>query len=93
MRPEGWPISAILPEISHLPMSDQSVGLALHAPRKMTISGIESRLGDPGKPETVLIEKISDAVAGVFKPFQIVRAAKAVEANRIRAEARIRVTD
>jgi hypothetical protein len=51
-------------------------------------------LGDLGKPATVLIEKISDAVGGVFKPFQIVRVAKAeAEADRIRTEAQIQVTD
>jgi hypothetical protein len=36
-----------------------------------------ARLGDLAKPATVLIEKISDAVGGVFKPFQIVRVARA----------------
>ena len=51
-------------------------------------------LGDLTKPATVLIEKISDAVGGVFKPFQIVRIAKAeAEAGRIQAEAHIQVTD
>ena len=46
------------------------------------------------KPATVLIEKISDAVGGVFKPFQIRRVAKAeAEANWIRAESQIDVTD
>jgi Protein of unknown function (DUF2806) len=51
-------------------------------------------LGDLAKPATVLIEKISDAVGGVFKPYQIVRVAKAeVEAELIRAEAQIQSTD
>lgn len=51
-------------------------------------------LGGLSKPATVLIEKISDAVGGVFKPYQIVRVAKAeVEAERIREEARIQITD
>ncbi len=31
-----------------------------------------AKLGDLTKPATVLIEKISDAVGGVFKPYQIV---------------------
>jgi len=53
-----------------------------------------SKLGDLTKPATVLIEKISDAVGGVFKPYQIVRVAKAeAEAERIREEGRIQVTD
>lgn len=51
-------------------------------------------LGDLTKPATTLIEKISDAVGGVFKPYQIVRVAKAeAEANRIQAESQIQVTD
>ncbi|HET7205492.1 MAG TPA: DUF2806 domain-containing protein [Terriglobales bacterium] len=52
------------------------------------------KLGDLGKPAIVLIEKISDAIGGVFKPYQIVRVAKAeAEAERIRAEAQIEVAD
>jgi hypothetical protein len=51
-------------------------------------------LGELSKPATVLIEKISDAIGGVFKPYQIVRVAKAeAEAERIRAESQIQVTD
>ncbi len=50
--------------------------------------------GDVTKPATVLIEKISDALGGIFKPYQIVRVAKAEsEAERIRAESQIQVTD
>jgi hypothetical protein len=53
-----------------------------------------TKLGDLTKPATVLIEKISEAVGGIFKPYQIVRVAKAeAEADRIRAESRIQVTD
>lgn len=53
-----------------------------------------AKLGDLTKPATVLIEKISDAVGGIFKPYQIVRVAKAeAEADRIRAESQIQVTD
>lgn len=53
-----------------------------------------AKLGELSKPATVLIEKISDAVGGVFKPYQIVRVAKAeAEANRIQAESQIQVTD
>lgn len=52
------------------------------------------KLGDLTKPATVLIKKISDAVGGVFKPYQIVRVAKAeAEANRIQAESQIQITD
>jgi len=51
-------------------------------------------LGDLTKPATVLIEKISDAVGGIFKPYQIVRVAKAeAEAERIRAESQVQITD
>ena len=53
-----------------------------------------AKLGDLSKPATVLIEKISDAVGGIFKPYQIVRVAKAeAEANRIQVESQIQVTD
>jgi hypothetical protein len=53
-----------------------------------------ANLGELTKPATVLIEKISDAVGGVFKPYQIVRVAKAeAEAERIQAEGRIQVND
>jgi len=53
-----------------------------------------AKLGDLTKPATVLIEKISDAVGGVFKPYQVVRLAKAeAEAGLIRAESEIQVTD
>lgn len=53
-----------------------------------------AKLGDLTKPATVLIQKISEAVGGVFKPYQIVRVAKAeAEASRIQAEAQIQVTD
>lgn len=50
--------------------------------------------GDLSKPATVLIEKISNAVGGVFKPYQIVRVAKAeAEAARIQEESKIQITD
>lgn len=46
------------------------------------------------KPATVLIKKISDAVGGIFKPYQIVRVAKAeTEADRIHANSQIEITD
>jgi len=51
-------------------------------------------LGKLSKPATTLIEKVSEAVGGVFKPYQIVRVAKAeAQAEAIRAEAQIQVTD
>lgn len=51
-------------------------------------------IGELSKPATVLIEKISEAVGGVFKPYQIVRVAKAdAEAERIRAESQIQISD
>lgn len=53
-----------------------------------------AKLGDLSKPATTLIEKISDAVGGIFKPYQIVRVAKAeAAADKIRAESQIEVTD
>jgi len=51
-------------------------------------------LGELSKPATVLIEKISDAVGGIAKPWQIGRVAKAeAEAEIIRAEASIKITE
>lgn len=53
-----------------------------------------ANLGDLTKPAVVLVEKISDAVGGLFKPFQIKRVAKAeAEAGLIRAESEIKITD
>ncbi len=52
------------------------------------------KAGELSKPATVLIEKISDAVGGIFKPFQIVRVAKAeAEADRIHASSQIQIKD
>src|SRR5882724_3148070 len=51
-------------------------------------------LGELSKPATVLVEKISDAVGGIFKPYQIVRVAKAeAQADRARAEGQIEISD
>ncbi len=51
-------------------------------------------MGELSKPATVLIEKISDAVGGIFEPYQIIRVAKAeAEAKVIEAHAEIEVTD
>ena len=51
-------------------------------------------IGELSKPATVLVEKISEAVGGIFKPYQIVRVAKAeAQADRLRAEGRIEISD
>src|ERR1051325_1274205 len=53
-----------------------------------------ANLGDLTKPATVLIEKISDAIGGIFKPYQMVRVAKAeVAVEQIRAESQIQISD
>jgi len=50
--------------------------------------------GDLGKPATILIEKISDAVGGIFKPWQKIRVARAeAEVDLIQAESQILITD
>ncbi|MCH7870731.1 MAG: DUF2806 domain-containing protein [Planctomycetes bacterium] len=50
--------------------------------------------GDLGKPATALIEKVSEALGGAFKPFQIKRVAKAeAKAEIIRAQGQIEVTE
>jgi hypothetical protein len=49
---------------------------------------------DISKPATVLIEKISEAIGGLYKPYQIKRVAKAeVEVERIRAQGQIEITE
>ena len=51
-------------------------------------------LGELAKPATVLVEKISDAVGGIARPWQIKRVAQAeAEADRIRAVTQIEVTE
>ena len=51
-------------------------------------------LGDISKPATVLIKKISAALGGYYKPYQIKRVATAeAEADIIRTKAQIEVTD
>jgi Protein of unknown function (DUF2806) len=51
-------------------------------------------LGDLTKPATTLIEKISDAIEGFYKPYQIKRIAAAeAKAEIIKAEAQIEVTE
>lgn len=51
-------------------------------------------LGDLTKPASVLVEKISEAVGGVFKPYQMIRIAKAqAEVDQIQAGSQIQITD
>jgi hypothetical protein len=51
-------------------------------------------LGELSKPATVLIQKIADAIGGIFKPYQIKRIAKSeAEASLIEAETQIQITD
>jgi hypothetical protein len=42
----------------------------------MSNGGSLINLGEISKPATVLIEKIADAIGGVFKPYQIRRVAQ-----------------
>lgn len=51
-------------------------------------------LGDLSKPATVLVEKISDAIGGIFKPYQIRRVAQAeAEADKIKAVTQIEISE
>ena len=60
----------------------------------MTEGGALIKIEDLAKPATVLVEKISEAIGGYFKPYQIRRLAKAeAEADKIRAKAQIEITD
>jgi hypothetical protein len=53
--------------------------------------------GELSKPATMLVEKISDAIGGIFKPYQIIRVVKAeAQADRVRAvraESQIEISD
>lgn len=50
--------------------------------------------GDLSKPATVLIEKVSDAIGGGLKPWQIKRVAKAqAEAEKIKALAKVEISE
>ena len=59
------------------------------------MAGIFSfNIGELARPATVLIEKISEVVGGIAKPYQIVRLAKAdSKAAMIRAESDIEISD
>lgn len=51
-------------------------------------------LGELSKPATVLVERVSDAVGGIFKPWQTVRVAEAeAKAQLIQAESQIEIND
>lgn len=51
-------------------------------------------IGDLAKPANTLIEKISDAIGGIFKPYQIRRVAQAeAEVALLKANTEIEVTD
>lgn len=51
-------------------------------------------LGDLSKPADTLIKKISDAIGGIFKPYQIRRVAEAEsEADKIRAVSQIEISE
>ena len=58
------------------------------------VSLLNIGLGELTKPATLLIEKVSDAVGGLAKPYQIVRVEKAeAEARRIKVESEIQIDD
>ncbi len=51
------------------------------------------KLGELSRPATVLIEKISEAIGGIFRPYQIRRVAQAeAAADKIRAVSQIEIT-
>jgi len=53
-----------------------------------------AHLGDLTKPATVLIEKISEAIGGIFRPYQIRRIAEAeAQASSIKAISQIEITE
>jgi len=53
-----------------------------------------ANLGDLAQPATALVEKVSEAVGGIFRPYQIVRVAKAeAEAEKIKALAGVEITE
>lgn len=51
-------------------------------------------IGELSKPATVLVEKISDAIGGIFKPWQIRRVAQAeAEAEKVQAISQIEISE
>jgi hypothetical protein len=60
----------------------------------MSASSSIVNLGELTKPATVLIEKISEAIGGIFRPHQIRRIAEAeAQADRIKALSQIEITE
>ncbi len=60
---------------------------------KMTADNPLSNIGKISEPATRLIEKVSDAIGGVFKPWQIRRVAEAeADAEKVKALAQIKIT-
>lgn len=60
----------------------------------MTEESILANIGELSKPATVLIEKVSDAIGGICKPWQIKRVATAeADAKLILAKSDIEVTE
>jgi hypothetical protein len=60
----------------------------------MPTGGSIVNLGDLTKPATVLVEKISEAIGGIFRPSQIRRIADAeAQAEKIEAISQIEITD
>ena len=50
--------------------------------------------GELSRPATVLVEKVSEAIGGIFRPFQTKRMAKAeAEAGLIKAESDIQIEE
>jgi hypothetical protein len=65
----------------------------LNKEEKMTDNTSLVNIGELSKPATALIEKVSDAIGGIFKPWQIRRVAQAeAEAEKIRAVSEIAIT-
>ncbi|MBI5351893.1 MAG: DUF2806 domain-containing protein [Chloroflexi bacterium] len=59
----------------------------------MTDTTALANIGELSKPATVLVEKVSDAIGGIFKPWQIRRVAQAeAEAEKIRAVSQIEIS-
>jgi hypothetical protein len=60
----------------------------------MAEGGSLINLGELSKPATVLVEKISDAIGGIFRPYQIRRVAQAeAEADKVRAVSQIEISE
>jgi hypothetical protein len=58
------------------------------------MSGPLVNFGDLTKPATILVERISDAVGGIAKPWQMRRVARAeADAEMIKANARIKISE